>query len=152
MPRIKMHRLNRISVNEIVYDDIAIKQLGNLPIVLQHVEDNTIGLFVNGQDTGWRAQVYERVIKGRLRRNGYIPQDRRWCYYAYGPHGKRCRYLYLLLNGTNSFNLGTRTDFNATYLSSCHSHRQRRIAKECNGIRRQKRRERKPKTYPGVMG
>jgi hypothetical protein len=78
-------------------------------------------LFVNGQDTGWRTQVYERVIKGRLRRNGYIPQDRRWCYYAYGRDGKRCRYLYLLINGPNNFNLGTRTDFNATYLSSCYS-------------------------------
>jgi hypothetical protein len=54
MSRIQIQQLKRISVNEIVYDGVAIKQFGQLTIILKHMEDNTIGLLVNGQDTGWR--------------------------------------------------------------------------------------------------
>jgi hypothetical protein len=123
-PKIKIESLTKISIKQIVETGYII-QFGNLTIRLEHTESG-ITLSINDIQQPICWQVYEREIKGRLRRGGFIPPDKAWDYYVIS-NGKRYRHLFI----SKDLRIGTRGDFDATWTSRCFSRRKRQTAKEC---------------------
>jgi hypothetical protein len=122
----KIESLTKISIEQIVETGWS-KQLGQLTVRLEHDESGII-LLINDiqQPVCW--QIYERQIRGRLQRGGFIPADSA-AYYVIS-NGKRYRHLLI----SKDLRIGTQGDFGATWTSRCWSRRKRNTAKECRFI------------------
>jgi hypothetical protein len=124
----------KISINQLIYNGSWSRMINNVKVELRHLDEHYIYLFIDDVQQPMRWEIYERELRGKLRRGGFIPDGKQWVYYVVGDRGLRYRFLYIV-----GGRIGTRDGLQARYTRNCQSKKQRKTARKYRLLRMSKR-------------